>query len=115
MKTIYQNNDQSASLLEHSASSFLELVLAGETTYDEYQMLYKSYYKHAIKTTCNNLLYDLSELESSNPLARLEHIKKYIPKVGEELNGLRIAIIDSTDTFISITSQMMNKDLVQEK
>ena len=111
MNIIYQNGDNSTSLMEHLADSFLELNLAGEATYDEYQILFESYYEHAKKTKLNKLLYDLSELETSNPLLRLPHIKEYIPKTSQALNGLRIAIIDSVDTFISITSQMVNKDL----
>lgn len=113
MKIIYEDSDKSTSLVEYSEHSFLELVLAGEASYDEYQTLFETYYEHAKKTSFAKLLYDLSDLESSNPLVRLPHIKKYIPKVSQALNGLRIAIIDSTDTFISITSQMVNKDLLR--
>jgi nucleotide-binding universal stress UspA family protein len=111
MKIIYQNSDKSTSLLEHVELSFLELTLAGEASYDEYQTFFETYYEHAKKTKFDKLLYDLTELDSSNPLIRLPHIKEYIPKTSQALGGLRIAVIDSSDTFISITSQMVNKDL----
>ena len=41
MKIIYQDNDKSTSLLEYTERKFLELTLAGEASYDEYQTFFE--------------------------------------------------------------------------
>lgn len=107
LQKIYQNDDATILISEEISKKILVLRLSGEHSFEDYRSGFERLVRQAKDKGFCKLIYDMRELENSNPTNRAWNVNEYFPKAIEVLGKLAVAVIESPNAFINQTSQII--------
>jgi hypothetical protein len=107
LQNIYQNEDKTILISEEISKEVLVLKLRGEHSFDDYQSAFERLVRQAKDKGFFKLIYDMRELENTNPTSRAWNVNEYFPKAIDILGQLAVAVIASPNAFINQTSQII--------
>lgn len=107
LQNIYQNEDKTILISEEVSKEILVLRLCGEHSFEDYQSAFERLTRQAKDKGFFKLIYDMQDLENTNPTSRAWNVNEYFPKAIEILGQLAVAVIISHNAFINQTSQII--------